>query len=240
MVSRIRRFVRRPFMLLTALFSFGTILLLGGTQLLLAEGSPYFAATGLASLATALLLWHRSPHAGQIYALTLISTIIWALWEVGLDGWALASRLGLPTAIGLWFLMPWVRRETAATGPALPPARLTMAAVVLVTAALASLLVGGDDMADAMTKPGTAKYRDGEGDQTAGAENPLLIPNAGVLPAEEGIWGFTPVDLMLCRIRFRQLQDGEIDQAVKQGRSSSANPLDTICIRPPWTSGAID
>ena len=109
-------FFRPPYLLMLALLTFGLALLAGGTQLLMLGGSPYYAVAGLTVIGSAVLLWRRSARGGQLFGLFLIGTIIWSLWEAGLDGWALAPRLGLPLALGLWFFMPWVRRETAGDG----------------------------------------------------------------------------------------------------------------------------
>jgi glucose dehydrogenase len=38
-------------------------------------------------------------------------TLIWSLWEIGLDGWALSSRLGLLVVLALYFLFPAARRR---------------------------------------------------------------------------------------------------------------------------------
>ncbi len=82
-----------------------------GAQLIMAGGSPYYVAAGGALLVTAWTLWKQSSRALTIYAGLWIATLVWALWESGLNGWALAARLGLFTGIGLWLLTPWVRRS---------------------------------------------------------------------------------------------------------------------------------
>ena len=43
----------------------------------------------------------------MLYALLLLGTAAWALWESGADWWALATRLGLLLLIG------WTRRAAA-------------------------------------------------------------------------------------------------------------------------------
>jgi quinoprotein glucose dehydrogenase len=82
-----------------------------GAQLLMVGGSPYYLPAGGALLVTAVALWKQSPRALAIYSGLWIATLLWALWESGLNGWALAARLGLLTGIGLWLLTPWVRRS---------------------------------------------------------------------------------------------------------------------------------
>ena len=80
-----------------------------GSRLWLAGGSPYYTIAGLCLIGTAWLLWRQSGRALQLFGSLWAGTLLWALWEAGLDGWALAGRLGLLTGIGLWLLTPWVR-----------------------------------------------------------------------------------------------------------------------------------
>jgi quinoprotein glucose dehydrogenase len=82
-----------------------------GGQLLLAGGSPYYAVAAALLAATAWLLWRQSPLTLKVYALLWTGTLLWALWESGLNGWPLAGRLGLLTGVGLWLLMPWTRKS---------------------------------------------------------------------------------------------------------------------------------
>lgn len=106
-------FLNRLLALLLALIG-GTLVWLGA-QLILAGGSLYYVAAGAALLATAWALWTKSSRALRIYAGLWIATLLWALWESGLNGWALAARLGLLSGIGLWLLTPWVRRSLGVT-----------------------------------------------------------------------------------------------------------------------------
>jgi quinoprotein glucose dehydrogenase len=45
-----------------------------------------------------------------VYLVIIAYTVVWSLWEIGLDGWSLASRLGLFVLLGLYFLFPHTRR----------------------------------------------------------------------------------------------------------------------------------
>ena len=87
----------------------GLVLAKLGWELLGLGGSPYYLAAGAALAITALLVALRSAWAARLYAAFFAATVIWALWEVGLDGWALAPRVGLPAVLGLWMLTPWIR-----------------------------------------------------------------------------------------------------------------------------------
>ena len=101
-----------------------------GTQLIMAGGSLYYAPTGLALIATALLLWIQSSRALTVFGGLWTITLLWAIWESGLNGWALAARLALLSGIGLWLLMPWVRRSLKAA-PTTPLSRSLIALATL-------------------------------------------------------------------------------------------------------------
>lgn len=101
--------LNRLLALLLVLIGGGLIWL--GAQLIAAGGSFYYAPAGLALLGTAWMLWKQSPRALSVFGGLWVVTLLWALWESALNGWALAARLGLLSGIGLWLLMPWVRRS---------------------------------------------------------------------------------------------------------------------------------
>ncbi|PIO98259.1 glucose/quinate/shikimate family membrane-bound PQQ-dependent dehydrogenase [Pleomorphomonas carboxyditropha] len=119
---------------------FGLILLGGGIYLIVLGGSAYYLLAGGGMLIAALLLYRRSAHALTVYAAVLFGTLVWALWEVGFDWWQLGPRGGLPVLLGLWLLLPFVRRrlDRAPASPGLgsPPA-LALAAVCVLSAIVA-------------------------------------------------------------------------------------------------------
>ncbi len=96
---------------------FGIVLLLGGIWLITLGGSWFYAAAGLALLGTAILLIRRKLQALWLYAVLVILTLLWALWESGLDWWPLAIRGNVIFLLGLFMVTPWVTR------PLLPQAR---------------------------------------------------------------------------------------------------------------------
>src|ERR1700710_1996925 len=87
-----------------------------GGQLLLAGGSAYYVIAAAMLVGTAVLLWRQSARAVHVFALLWLGTLVWSLWEAGPNGWALAGRLGLLTGVGLWLLLPWVRRSLGLAG----------------------------------------------------------------------------------------------------------------------------
>ena len=99
-----------PWFFATILFLFGVVLAGGGAELAFLGGSLYYVITGLALVVAALLLW-RGRRAGMwCYLFIVAYTIVWSLSEIGLDGWALASRVGVLLALALYFLLPYARR----------------------------------------------------------------------------------------------------------------------------------
>lgn len=91
----------------------------GGLWLITLGGSWYYLLTGLGFLLTAYLLMTARPAALWVFAIVVAGTLIWALWEVGLDWWPLGARGGVVFLIGLFLLTPWVRRALR-TGPDQP------------------------------------------------------------------------------------------------------------------------
>ncbi len=81
-----------------------------GVTLIGAGGSFYYLLAGLTLLATAVLLFRGDKRGAQLYGIFLILTYLWAFYEAGLDVWALMPRVAMFTVVGLWFVIPRVRR----------------------------------------------------------------------------------------------------------------------------------
>ncbi len=91
---------------------FGLPIAAGGAWLIALGGSGYYLPAGLALLLTAVFLFRRDRAAIWIYLATYAATVIWALWEVGLDPWAQVPRLVAPTIVLILILttIPVLRR----------------------------------------------------------------------------------------------------------------------------------
>ncbi|WP_304815250.1 membrane-bound PQQ-dependent dehydrogenase, glucose/quinate/shikimate family [Falsiroseomonas sp.] len=112
----------------------------GGAWLVLLGGSWFYLLAGLTLLACGVLLWRGQDAALVIFALLLVGTLGWAIWEVGMDWWALAPRGGLLAVLGLLLLMPWITRPLGTTPLRGAGAALSLALLAaLVTAPLAML-----------------------------------------------------------------------------------------------------
>ena len=77
----------------------GIILLIGGIWLTALGGSTYYLIAGGAMLAGGLLLMRGRILGGWIYVAVVFCTLVWALWEVGGNGWALVPRLVAPIVL---------------------------------------------------------------------------------------------------------------------------------------------
>jgi len=77
----------------------GLVLLIGGAWLALLGGSLYYLVTGAAMIASGLMLMRGMRLGGWLYILIFILTVLWALWEVGTNGWALVPRVIAPLVL---------------------------------------------------------------------------------------------------------------------------------------------
>ena len=134
----------------------GLVLTGGGGWLLSLGGSPYYLVTGLAFLATAILLFRRSAAALWLYALIVLGSLGWAIWEVGFDWWQLGPRGGVIVLLGLWLMLPAIRRPlgfASPTGMPYPASPLPLAVASLVAIAVAGYSMTQDPHDRAGTLP---------------------------------------------------------------------------------------
>ena len=111
----------------------------GGLWLAVLGGSWYYVIAGLGFLLTAFLLFRRHSAALIVYALLILGTLGWAIWEVGFDWWQLGPRGGVIILLGLWLLLPAIRRRLGFASPsgevyaagALPLAAAVTAAIAV-------------------------------------------------------------------------------------------------------------
>ncbi len=96
---------------LIVLIAFGASLAVGGAILIAADGSGYYLIAGLAIAGSSVLMILGKPAGLMLFGLTLIATLIWSLWETGLNGWALAPRLIALALVGFLLLVTPVARR---------------------------------------------------------------------------------------------------------------------------------
>src|SRR5258705_7109862 len=80
---------RRPRIFAALLAAIGLLLIVGGGRLLMLGGSLYYLVAGLAWVLSGALLWRARRQGSYVYGGMLLGTIVWSLWEVGFDPWAL-------------------------------------------------------------------------------------------------------------------------------------------------------
>ena len=92
----------------------GLILAAGGIWLVTLGGSWYYLPAGIGMLVSGILLLFMRIQGVWLYWLVFVATLVWALWEVGLEPWPLVPRLVAPAVIALLTLLfiPTVRRHS--------------------------------------------------------------------------------------------------------------------------------
>ncbi len=81
-----------------------------GAGLAFQGGTPYYATAGILMVASAVQLWRLQPSGFYIYAVTVLLTLAWAVYESGTEFWLVGSRIWVVGIIALWLCTPWVRR----------------------------------------------------------------------------------------------------------------------------------
>lgn len=144
----------------------GLGLLLLGYPLLAAGGSFYYLLAGLTLCACSVLLLRGDPRGARLYGLFLPVTWLWALYEVGLDAWPLLPRVAFFTVLGLWFVVPRVRRGLLQAEPdplfQKPATRLTLGAAALIVIGLFVANTGYE--IGTPTAPGTGQVHNESGE----------------------------------------------------------------------------
>ena len=114
------------------LIAIGVAVAAGGAYLAVLGGSLYYLIGGIAVALAGWWTWRGEARGGWTYGLFLAATMVWALWESGIDAWQLTARIFGPAVIGLLFALPPVRRALGrGAGVA---AAISLAGVALVTA----------------------------------------------------------------------------------------------------------
>ncbi len=116
------------------LFIIGLVLAFGGSKLVSVGGSAYYLIAGLSIIACGILFALRKGAALWLYALILFATLVWALWEVGLDWWQLVPRVAILCLIGILLLLPWWRKPLHSKGGSLALVGSITAAVIVAIA----------------------------------------------------------------------------------------------------------
>ncbi|KAA8734453.1 glucose/quinate/shikimate family membrane-bound PQQ-dependent dehydrogenase [Acinetobacter qingfengensis] len=100
------------FILGLALLITGLFFLVGGVKLVSLGGSWYFLIAGLLITLSSLFIFRKKIFGVWLYLFAFISTVIWALCDVGLEFWPLHSRLMFPAGLfaAILFTLPSIRK----------------------------------------------------------------------------------------------------------------------------------
>ncbi|MEV4605226.1 glucose/quinate/shikimate family membrane-bound PQQ-dependent dehydrogenase [Neorhizobium sp. LMR1-1-1.1] len=134
----------------TWLFVLGAVLALAGLffavaggKLVMLGGSWYFLLAGIAIVIAGALVILRKPAGALLFGLVNIATVVWAIWDAGLDFWPLISRLlafGVgATVIALSF--PLLRKAAGRTPAYLPSFLVAAILAVASVAGFAGMMV---------------------------------------------------------------------------------------------------
>lgn len=86
----------------------GLFLSIGGIDLISLGGSYYYLIAGITLIVTGILIALNHEEALILFALFLLGSTGWGLWEVGLDWWQLVvPRLWVWFVLGVMLLLPW-------------------------------------------------------------------------------------------------------------------------------------
>ncbi|MGE6660449.1 glucose dehydrogenase [Pseudomonas sp. NPDC077408] len=93
---------------------FGLALAAGGVWLISLGGSWYYLIAGAGMLIAGVLLFLQRLSGVWLYWAVFLGTVVWAIWEVGFDLWALLPRLMALAVIALLTLafIPVLRHHT--------------------------------------------------------------------------------------------------------------------------------
>lgn len=110
----------------------GLMLLGGGAWLVRLGGSWFYVAAGAVLVIEGVLLALGRRFVLTVHALLLAATMVWAVWEAGLDWWPIAARADVFVLMAVWLLLPWPKADGQPLG------RGPLAAVLLVSVAVAA------------------------------------------------------------------------------------------------------
>ena len=88
----------------------GAVILGLAAYLMTQGGSLFYIVMGAGVIVSGVLLMRRKRAGLTVYATTLLLTLAWSLWEVGIDKWQMIPRGALLAALGLWLALPFVTR----------------------------------------------------------------------------------------------------------------------------------
>jgi quinoprotein glucose dehydrogenase len=118
----------------------GAVILAGGAWLASLGGSLFYILMGAGLLVSGILLMRRNRAGLTAYAILLLLTLVWSVWEVGFDKWQMIPRGALLAVLGVWLALPFVTRGLRAPTVA-EPATLWRGSHALLSGTMGLLIV---------------------------------------------------------------------------------------------------
>lgn len=146
----------------------GLLFLLGGLWLLWLGGTAYYSLAGVGLIASGVGLYRGKRWSLWVYAIVCLATVLWSVYEAGTNIWQLEPRLMLPTLLGLYLLLPWIRNK-------LQPFRTASKAWYVISPVIALALVGGLFFAHSP--------------QDVSTDASMPVAQSGANTAQDGDWG---------------------------------------------------
>ncbi|BAN48782.1 glucose/quinate/shikimate family membrane-bound PQQ-dependent dehydrogenase [Metapseudomonas resinovorans] len=85
----------------------GLLLVIGGGVLVARGGSWYYLIAGLAIVISGGLIARSRPSGAWLYAIVLLLSCVWAVWDAGFEFWPLLSRLLMLAVIGFVVMLAY-------------------------------------------------------------------------------------------------------------------------------------
>ena len=101
-------------------------------------GSLYYVIAGVAMIASGILIARDDPRGRWLYILIWLGTLVWAIWEVGLDGLQLIPRVVAPTVLLVIVLLTALGRGRGRGRRVVAPVAAVIAAGVIAVPLLRS------------------------------------------------------------------------------------------------------
>ncbi|WP_315313265.1 glucose/quinate/shikimate family membrane-bound PQQ-dependent dehydrogenase [Pantoea vagans] len=89
------------------LLATGLFFAIGGGKLVALGGSWYFLIAGIVTVLSAIQFFRRKSSAVVLFLLVFVGTLIWSLFDAGLEFWPLVSRLMVPAGLMLLAFLIW-------------------------------------------------------------------------------------------------------------------------------------
>ena len=154
----------------------GLVLAVGGVWLAALGGSLYYVLAGLALIASGALIVRGRPMGAHLYLATFALTLVWALWEVGLNAWALVPRVVGPAVLAILTLLVL---------SLLDPRRWTWGKAGAASAGVLALLLVGILVSPGQLRQGTQGLPPA---MAAAMADPALMPAGADWPAYGGTY----------------------------------------------------